>query len=506
MTSLIGRKCCGRWSAGADLDSKRERRASPALSSAMTSPFATGVRVIVLSIAFSIALVPASGDAATLTVEQQRILLRSGRVDGDVVLAAAAEENVRVMVALATPPTRGQATADRLDAIATTIDSVLGTLPPDQFKLRHRFRYSAVFSGSIGSAGLLALVGHPLVVRIDLDGGGGGALAEAVPLVGLDVVQAMGFTGAGITVAILDTGIDLDHLDLVDSIVGEHCICPACCPNGSSVQDGPGSGEDDNGHGTHVAGIVTSRGIVAPLGGAPDADIVIVKVLDQSNSFSCVSDVVAGLEWIIDQRPDVDVVNLSLGTNVLYPGNCDAADADTMAFAGAIDTLTSLGVVVLAASRNDGSETEMSAPACIANAISVAASDDLDEVYAQSNTNAQTDLLAPGVDIQSTGVADGTAVWTGTSQAVALSSACVAALLEAVPSATTSQIRSALVSSPTTIVDPKNGLDFSRLDCADALVALPEPDRVWSLCAALGALAALAPRSRRNSARRFDSR
>ena len=98
-----------------------------------------------------------------------------------------------------------------------------------------------------------------------------------------------------------------------------------CCPNGQTTQSGAGAAEDDNGHGTNVSGIITANGVVAPEGSAPEAGIVAVKVLDSSNGFCCTSDVIAALDWIFANRPDVDVVNMSLGTNVRFAGHCDAA-------------------------------------------------------------------------------------------------------------------------------------------------------------------------------------
>lgn len=377
------------------------------------------------------------------------------------------------------------------------VQSIAGRVPAGHLEIRRTLRRVAAFAGTVTASGLAALLRDPRVLRIDLEEGGGGRLAQVVPLVGLDAVQSMGFGGAGITVALLDTGADLDHDDLQDSIVAEACFCPSCCPNGMDTQLGPGSAEDDHGHGTNVAGVITSNGTVSAVGGAPDADVVLVKVLDSSNTFSSSLDVIAGLDWIIDQRPEVDVVNLSLGTSVLYSGDCDAASATTMAYAAAIDTLRARGVAVFAASGNDGSPIQMAAPACVSGAIAVAASNDADAVSSSSNTNASTLLVAPGVNVQSTGPANGTLSLTGTSQASALASACAAALFDAEPWADGDDVELALVSSPTVLVDPKNSESLPRLDCAEALVALPEPDAVPSLAIALVLLGTLRHRAHR---------
>ena len=114
-------------------------------------------------------------------------------------------------------------------------------------------------------------------------------------------------TGAGIRIGIVDTGIDVAHEDLAGKIVAStSCLGTAGSPAGCS-----GSGQDDNGHGTHVAGIAAAvRGNgVGVAGIAPDADLVAAKVVTASGA-ATVADVVAGIKWAVDQG--ARVVNLSL--------------------------------------------------------------------------------------------------------------------------------------------------------------------------------------------------
>ena len=127
-------------------------------------------------------------------------------------------------------------------------------------------------------------------------------------------------------------------------------------------------------------------------------------------------------------------------------------------------------------------------------AFAVAASDDQDMVLSLGNSNAQTDLFAPGDGIRSTGEGGSFNTISGTSQATALTSACVAALLEAFPNSTPGELAQALIRSPTEV--DRDPLSFPRLDCADALMALPEPNRTWLLAVALATLSALARRQR----------
>ncbi|MFI5394576.1 MAG: S8 family serine peptidase [Candidatus Binatia bacterium] len=448
---------------------------------------------------------PAS--AAPLAAYVRARMLNSGVVGSAAVEAFAVQEKVRVMIAFAVPNPEINRSEGRhaaafsmraaIDAVRT---NVLSTLAPADFELRHAFLSVNAVAGDITPSGILALLDHPNVLRIDLDEGGSGGVFDPIPLVHLDVLHAMGLTGQGVTAAVLDTGIDTSHPDLADDVVAEQCFCSSlsgiggCCPDGAATQNGAGSAEDDNGHGTNVSGILTSNGTIAPAGGAPDTKIVAVKVLDRNNRFCCSSDVIAGLDWIINNRPDVKVVNMSLGTSALFSGDCDTATADTIAFATAIDTLRAQGISTFAASLNDGSGSEMSAPACVKNAVSVGAvynadvgrftfadpphptctdsTTHADEVTCFSNSDSTTDVFAPGCPTTSTGLGGGVSTFCGTSQATPLVAACAACLLQADPSAAPDQLELALKTSPTLVTAPQNGLSFPRLDCAAALAAL----------------------------------
>jgi subtilisin family serine protease len=312
-------------------------------------------------------------------------------------------------------------------------------------------------------------------------------------------------TGNGITVAVLSTGIDRDHPDLSDSVVAEHCFCrdangDGCCPDGSTEQDGPGSAADDSGEGTYIAGIVTADGSVAPRGGAPDAQIVAVKVLDADATFASSAQVVAGLDWILDQRPDVRIVAVGLTSAALFAGDCgslEPPDATAAAFARVIDALTARGVLVVAPSGDQCSGMHMAAPACVANALSVGAVYDrsrdfqrfpvicegavdgcadqnieADDVPCFSNSNATTDVFAPGVFVTSTWLEGGVLTASGTLAAAGTVTACAATLLEVAVNLEPDELETLLESSTTLVMDETNGLSFPRLDCAQSLAPL----------------------------------
>jgi subtilisin family serine protease len=184
-------------------------------------------------------------------------------------------------------------------AVRTIGDDILGRFLPGELALLRRYESVNALAGNVTLAGVLRLLTDPRILRIDVDQGGRAHLVEARAVAHIDPVLRVGFTGRGVTVAVLDSGLDASHPDLASDVVAEQCFCSGnggCCPNKSTSQSGAGSAEDDNGHGTNVGGIITSDGTIAPRRAAPDAKIVAVKVLAADNSFCCSSDVVAGLD------------------------------------------------------------------------------------------------------------------------------------------------------------------------------------------------------------------
>lgn len=191
--------------------------------------------------------------------------------------------------------------------------------------------------------------------------------------------------GAGINVAIVDTGIDLDHRDL-------NVVRAVDCTRGPNCDKG-GSGDDDNGHGTHVAGIVAAlNNTIGVVGVAPKASLFAVKVLNSQGS-GFLSDVIEGIGWAVDNG--ADVVNMSLGTG-----------SDIRAFHDAVDAAYVAGVVLVAAAGNsgdgDGSTNEVVYPAKYSSVIAVAATASDDSTPTWSSEGKEVELAAPGVSIRST--------------------------------------------------------------------------------------------------------
>lgn len=340
------------------------------------------------------------------------------------------------------------------------------------------------FAGRISRTGLRKLIASDLVSGIDFDYQGIGHLDQSLPLIGADEWHAEGVTGDGALVAVLDSGVG-EHPDLDDDIILELCILNANtleggvpCPDGSGQQlFEAGAALDGNGHGTNVTGIITSNGTIAPLGVAPDAEIVAMKVLDDQGPSGTgqISDWIKGLEWVLTIHPAVDgtfdvrAVNMSIGVagnSFVGNGDCEQPGTSGLLMFNAASILRQVGVLTIASSGNDGFNNGISFPACVTNVVSVGASDDADQMTSFSNSNANLDLVAPGNLILSTGISNtGILTLTGTSQASPHVTACAALRVEDNPSLSAEQLQGILTNSPVFVTDPGNGLSFPRLWC-----------------------------------------
>jgi serine protease len=198
----------------------------------------------------------------------------------------------------------------------------------------------------------------------------------------------VGEAGDGVVVAVVDTGVSGDGSDGFSRLL-----------DGKDYVDDDNDADDENGHGTHVAGTIaqaTDNGI-GVAGIAPGAAILPVRVLDADGS-GFTSDVVAGILYAVSEG--ADVINLSLGSTA-------PSTAEELALAAAVDA----GVLVVAATGNDGSDSALNYPAVYDDAVAVAATDYNDSRTSYSNAGAGVDLAAPGgdtgADLDGNGYGDG---------------------------------------------------------------------------------------------------
>lgn len=283
------------------------------------------------------------------------------------------------------------------------------------------------------------------VTKVWLDGRAEALDADSTPQVGAPEAWADGHTGEGVTIAVVDTGVDTTHPDLDESVVAERDFT-----GGDNPADGFG-------HGTHVASIAAGTGDAdADLKGvAPGADIINAKVLDDSG-YGEWSGIIDGMEWAAQEG--AQVLNLSLGEPGSYTDGTDPASQ-------AVNALTEeYGVLVVAAAGNDGPAAgTVSPPAVADSALAVAAVDD-DDVRADFSSAGpragdgalKPDIAGPGVDIVAARAAgtemgepvgDSYVIASGTSMAAPHVAGAAAVLLSAQPDLTWQQVKSTLMGS-----------------------------------------------------------
>jgi serine protease AprX len=278
--------------------------------------------------------------------------------------------------------------------------------------------------------------------------------------IGANLAWAEGYTGKGITVAVVDSGVH-PHLDLLRSLIFGHSVLP-----------GKPAWVDQYGHGTHVAGIIAGEGIASLgkyVGIAPGATILPVRVCDDRGA-SSESALVAGLQWIYENRArqKIRVVNVSLNSNSLLSYHESPLDA-------ALEILWFNGIVVVVSAGNN--REAVYPPANDPFIIAVGAVDErgtrstADDIVAPFSGYGTTpsgfskpDLVAPGVDIVSTLPAIGARLslehpdhrvgaryfrLSGTSMAAAVTSGAVALLLQAHPELNPDEVKMRLMASAT---------------------------------------------------------
>ena len=342
-------------------------------------------------------------------------------------------------------------------------------------------RYQSVygFSAIVDASGVSALVKlddvlyvEPMPVYEKQD-------AQAFPLTNTDLAHAAGARGAGVTIAIIDDGIDHDH----PAFGGQSAFPNSKILGGRDFADNDSDPTVDctaQSHGTSVAGVAAGNG-GGITGTAPDANLVFLKIQSASicGQNGLDGDIAGAIDWAVTNRNTfgIKVISMSLGTSSTFTNPCSS-----IAEASALNAAQSAGMVTLVASGNSAAANGISSPACHPAAVSVGAVYDAnigganfgicndsttfaDKVTCYSNSDTFLDLLAPAHCALTATTGGGTTTcFGGTSSATPYAAGIAATLFGEDSSLTRSEALSALTATGVSITDTRNGISKPRVD------------------------------------------
>jgi uncharacterized repeat protein (TIGR01451 family) len=393
--------------------------------------------------------------------------------------------------------------APLVQEIARVGDGVLDRLAGQNISQIKRYDYFPLLAMIVDEAALETLAADKAVLEIALDVPVPPAMDDTIPLIGANNNHFLQYTGSGWSIAVLDTGVDKNHPSLSGRVVSEACYssnvpsqgATSLCPGGAPSSTATNSalpcpvGVTGCDHGTHVADIAARV--------APGAWLIPIQVFsrftDSGSNTPCqnvnrtspctlsyTSDQVAALNrvWTLHiggNNINVAAANMSLGGG-FHTGPCDHLN-EYSSLLLAINQLRSQNVATVIAAGNSGYRTAMAAPACLTQAISVAASDKSDLVASFSNISVFTTLLAPGTPILAAVPQAYTPIYQvkgGTSMAAPHVAGAIATFKEGQPTATVPQIITALTTNGPNITDQRSGGSVTkrRLSAWGALCSL----------------------------------
>lgn len=427
-------------------------------------------------------------------------------------LAAAA--TAATAVAMAVPATAGP--SGPTVRVVVTYDTQASTRAVERAvgrvgSVTHAMTRSPHLVATVPASEVAALRAAPHVRAVQLDVAQRVALDSSLHVIRADVAHTEGLTGAGATVAVIDTGVDVDHPFLGGRVIAQYCSSTpsdatqkSLCPNGLTTDtradtDSLPACASPSGtlcdHGTHVAGIIAGNGSGVPgthpaAGVAPGADIIAMQVFTRfdSTSFcggasSCVASWTSDQLRALDQLAVLDAAHPEwniVAANMSLGGGQYGKACDTDARKGAIDTLLAQGVATVIAAGNSGYDASVANPACISSAVTVGATDDLDAMAWFSNRGTLLDLLAPGVSITSSVPDDAWATYNGTSMAAPHVAGALALLRQNAPDRPVGDLVDDLrtTGSPVTYSSGGGTVTTPRIDVLAAADAVAHPPLV----------------------------
>lgn len=322
----------------------------------------------------------------------------------------------------------------------------------------------AVLARFTSTEGLLAVLHRPEVTKVQGQIALRPTTLESGPLVRQPEAVGMGHSGAGTSVAVLDSGVDYRRAAFGGCAAPGVATCRVAVSRDIAADDG--LLDDASLHGTNVAGIVA--------GIAPATRLVVLDVI-RSDGTATSSDLMAAIDWVIRNGSSYNVraINVSLGSGS-YGSNCPPDPGFRSAMAAGIVSAVSAG--------NGGQTSGVAWPACVPEALAVGAVYDAnvgsrsyarctdastaaDRITCFSQSGSNLDLLAPGAIIRAADLS-----MAGTSQAAPHVAAAAVMLVSAAPEAVASDVAAALVGHGPVISDARNGVSRRRLDIQAALV------------------------------------
>ncbi|WP_164515055.1 S8 family serine peptidase [Paenibacillus lentus] len=334
------------------------------------------------------------------------------------------------------------------------------TVYSESVDIHHEFDIIPAVAATVTSTDLYSLVSDPNIERVERNIKfritGGDFKTTSVPseqsqwnfqAVQPTIMWDTGHTGSGIKVAVIDSGI-APHPEL--TIAG-----------GISTVDYTSDYTDDNGHGTHVAGIIAAKSNNSGMVGiAPNVDLYAVKSMDQTGEGS-LQDVLEGLEWSIQNN--MDIINLSLGT-----------DTHSQLLKDMVDRAYAQGIVIVGSAGNSQTTEDnngniihvplstytINYPAKYDSVIAVAAVDAHQARGDFSSVGNEVEIAAPGVDVVSSYLNNGYAISSGTSQAAPHISGMIALLKQQDPGLTNVQLREEIRKYAIDLGQPGRDIEF----------------------------------------------
>lgn len=359
------------------------------------------------------------------------------------------EEHVRVVRARRT--LLGALKADVLAAAAEPDVEVLNDY--DQLPVLHARVWSARALENLRRQGRIRSIDPVVAVRP--------ALTESLAVIQQPAAQSAGHVGAGTTVAVLDTGVDYGRTAF-GSCSAPGGSCKVAVAMDFATTDG--ARDTGNFHGTNVAGIV--------LGVAPGARVAALDVFE-ADGLAYSNVIINAINWCIANKNTYNIaaINMSLGGGRYY-----SALAPTDAWGTAIANAVAAGIVVVAATGNNGYTNSISTPAAYSNVVSVGATYDAggstDQVTSFSNSASFMTMLAPGSMILAAGIS-----MQGTSQATPHVAGAAAVLRATYPNDTVSALVAKLKLGPS-VTDGRNGVSKPRLQLPASLAIPPDTYRL----------------------------